>query len=100
MVSEEVALRFQVPMVGPGSWGSPPTPPSSKGGYNGSGSIWAENPGAGVGAGGAIGARVGGYGEGGSWSIRSPVEGSWGIDFFSGLDSASHVSFFSDGQNL
>ena len=35
--------------------GSPPTPPSGKGGYNSPSSIWAEDPRAGAGTGGTIG---------------------------------------------
>jgi hypothetical protein len=80
-------------MAGPGRWGSP-VPPSGKGGYNSPGPIWAKDPGASAGSGGAKGARVGGCGGVGSWSNRSIVEGSWRIDFFSGPDPSSHVSFF------
>jgi hypothetical protein len=41
-----------------------------------------------------MGARVEGYGGGRSWSNRSTVEGSWRIDFFSGLDPSSSFSFY------
>ena len=94
MVSWEVALRLWVPMAGRESWGSLPAPPSSKGRYNGPSPTWAENPRAGASTGSTRGARVGGHGEGGSWSNRSIFEGSWRIDFFSGLDPSSHASFF------
>jgi hypothetical protein len=72
MVSGEVALRLCVPMVGPGSWGSPPTSPSGKGVQNSHSPIWAEDPRADR----SMVARGGGYGGGGSWSNTSPVEGS------------------------
>jgi hypothetical protein len=41
-----------------------------------------------------VGAMVGGYGEGGFWCNRSIVEESWRINFFSGSEPSSHVSFF------
>jgi hypothetical protein len=56
--------------------------------------MWAEDSGASAGTGRAMGARVVGCGGGGSWSNRSIVEGSWRINFFSGSDPSSHVSFF------
>ena len=49
-------------MAGPGSWRSPPAPPSGKGGYNGPGLKWAEHPGTATGTGGTMGTRVGRFG--------------------------------------
>jgi hypothetical protein len=40
------------------------------------------------------GGKGGGYRGVGSWSNMFAVEGSWRIDFFSGLDPSSCVSFF------
>jgi hypothetical protein len=71
MVSGEVALRLLVPVAGQGSCVSPPALPSGKGV-----------------------SRVGGYGGGGSWSNKSAVGWSWQMDFFSGPDPLSCVSFF------
>jgi hypothetical protein len=53
----------------------------------------------GAGVGGATGARVGGYGGGGSKRNRSTVEGSWRIDL-SGPDLSSHVSSFLTAQTF
>jgi hypothetical protein len=78
MVSGEVALRLCVPMVGPGSWGSPLAPPSGKGGYTGSGPIWAVDPRAGTSAGRGIGARVGDMEEEGLETTGSLLKGLGG----------------------
>jgi hypothetical protein len=56
--------------------------------------MWAKVPGAGAVTVRVMWARIGGYGSGGSWSNRSAVEGSWRINFFSGMDPSSHTSFF------
>lgn len=82
MVSGDVVFR------------SSPALPSSKGGCNGSGLTWAEDPRTSTGAGGAMGARLWRFGGGGSWSNRSAVEDSWRIKSFSGPDLLSHASFF------
>ena len=58
---------------GPEGWESPPASPSIKG-VHVPGLIWAKDPGAGTGR--AMGARIGRYGGGSSWSNRSAVEGS------------------------
>ena len=67
--------------------------PPSKGGCNGPSLLWAEDPGTSTCTGGAMRVRVGRYGGGSSWSNRSAVEGSWGIDF-SDPDPSSCASFF------
>jgi hypothetical protein len=76
-------------MAGPGSWRSPPAPPSGKGEYNSPSPVWAEDPGASDGTDRPWGQD----GGGGSWSNRSTVERSWRIDFFSGPNPSSCVSF-------
>ena len=68
--------------------------PPSKGGCNGPSLLWAEGPGNCTSTGGAMGARVGGFGGGGCWSNRSTGEGSCRIDGFSGMDLSSSASFF------
>jgi hypothetical protein len=70
------------------------SPPSGKGGFKSPSPTWAEDPRASVNAGRAMGARVRGYGGGGSWSNWSTVKGYWRINFFSGPDTSSHVSLF------
>jgi hypothetical protein len=60
------ALRLRVPIKGLGNWGTPSTPPSDKWGFNSPGLIWAEDPKASAGPSGVMGARIGGYGGGGS----------------------------------
>jgi hypothetical protein len=62
--------------VGPGSWGSPPAPPSGKGRYNGSGSVWAKDPGASAGTGRTMGTRIGGYGGGATGPLLKGLGGS------------------------